>query len=124
MFFIMGISTAQKKLNFIQSILCSRCGQFGKYEVFMTYTYLSLFFIPIFKWNKEFFVKTTCCNITYTIDKSIGKRILKGEPVILNDQDLHIYNTNNYSTRQNRCPNCGFEANSDFLYCPKCGTRL
>lgn len=127
MFFIIGISQSQKKLNFIQTIVCSRCGQFGRYEIFMTYTFFSLFFIPIFKWNRNFFVKTSCCNTTYTIDPSLGKRILKGEQVILNDSDLHPYGTaNSYNgnNRLNRCPNCGYETSYDFQYCPKCGTKL
>ncbi len=124
MFFIMGLSQSQKKLNFIQNIVCSRCGKFGKYEVFMTYTYFSLFFIPIIKWHKQFFVKTTCCNATYTIDTNLGKQILKGEPVELKDSDLHLSGSSYTSSGLNRCPGCGYEVLSDYSYCPKCGTRL
>ncbi|MDF2952061.1 MAG: hypothetical protein K0S18_1644, partial [Anaerocolumna sp.] len=36
MFFIMGISTSEKKLDFVQTMLCSMCGQYGRYEVYMT----------------------------------------------------------------------------------------
>ncbi|MEI3186501.1 MAG: hypothetical protein V8S27_00225 [Lachnospiraceae bacterium] len=50
MFFIMGISQGEKKLNFDQTIMCNHCGQYGHLEVYMIYSYLSLFFIPIFKW--------------------------------------------------------------------------
>ncbi len=126
MFFIMGIAQSQKKVNFIQNIVCSHCGKFGRYEVFMTYTYFSLFFIPILKWNKQFFVKTTCCNTTYTIDTILGKRILRGELSELKDSDLHLYGKadTGYSGGLNRCPGCGYEVLSDYSYCPKCGTRL
>lgn len=123
MFFIMGISPGQKKLNFLQTMICLKCQQFGRYEIFMTYTYFSLFFIPIFRWNREFFVKTSCCNTTYSIDKDLGKRILKGEEVTINEADLHLYNCSNDSAQQ-LCPACGSYVTSDFLYCPKCGTRL
>ncbi len=124
MFFIMGISSGQKKLDFIQTMLCSRCEQFGRFEIFMTYTYLSLFFIPVFKWNKIFFVKATCCGTLYTIDPSIGKRILKGEQITINRQDLHVVNSEHNNTASYRCPGCGYAAAADFLYCPKCGNRL
>ena len=127
MFFIMGLSQSQKKLNFVQNIVCSRCGKFGRYEVFMTYTYFSLFFIPIIKWNKQFLVKSTCCNTTYTIDTILGKRILKGEPVELKDSDLHQYGSTGTGYNGgglNRCPGCGYEILSEYSYCPKCGARL
>ncbi len=124
MFFIMGISSAQKKLEFVQTMLCSRCNQFGRYELYLTYTYLSLFFIPVFKWNKKFYVKTSCCGTLYTIDSALGKRILKGEPVTITEQDLILADTDNQYTKVHKCPHCGFVSDPDFLYCPKCGNRL
>ena len=44
MFFIMGVSQGQKKLNFDQLIVCGRCGRYGHLEVYMVYSYLSLFY--------------------------------------------------------------------------------
>ncbi len=124
MFFIMGISSAQKKLDFVQTMLCSRCSQFGRYEIFLTYTYLSLFFIPVFKWNKKYYVKASCCQTLYTIDKELGKRISKGEQVTLREQDLNQVNNGNTYTETHKCPHCGFVTEPGFLYCPKCGSRL
>lgn len=131
MFFIMGLSDAQKKLNFIQTMLCSRCQQFGRFEVFMTYTYFSLFFIPIFKWNKRFYVRTSCCNTVYSIDESMGKRILKGENINLREEDLHFdhrdfssYQSSQHHNTLHQCSNCGYMAEGDFVFCPKCGNRL
>ncbi len=124
MFLIFGISSAKKKLDFIQTILCSHCEQFGRLELFMTYTYLSLFFIPIFKWNRQFHIKSTCCNSVYSIDNSIGKRILKGEELIINEQDLHLINSGKYSSLQRRCSQCGNMMEQNFLFCPNCGNKL
>ena len=56
MFFIGGISNGEKKLDYIQSTVCPRCEAFGRMEVYMTYMCFSLFFIPIFKWNKKYYV--------------------------------------------------------------------
>ncbi len=124
MFFIMGISSAQKKLNFIQTMLCSRCSQFGRFEFYMSYTYLSLFFLPVFKWNKKFYTKTSCCGTIYSIDSGIGKRILKGENITLTEQDLHLVTTGYQYTKSHSCPHCGYVSDSDFQYCPKCGNRF
>jgi uncharacterized paraquat-inducible protein A len=123
MFFIMGISSTEKRLDFNQTMQCFRCGHFGRYEVFMTFTYFSLFFIPLIKWNKKYYVKSTCCNTIYSIDNSLGKRIQHGEHIILTEQDLTpMYQSSNNTT--NQCPTCGYVANPEFVFCPKCGTRL
>ncbi|MGB8452607.1 MAG: zinc ribbon domain-containing protein [Anaerocolumna sp.] len=124
MFFIIGISCAKKRLDFVQTMLCSKCSQFGRFELFMTYSYLSLFFLPVFKWNKKFYAITSCCGVIYSIGAEIGKRILKGEPITLTEQDLHLINNGFQNTKSHPCLNCGYISESDFLYCPKCGNRL
>ena len=43
MFFIMGITDGRKDFDFTQTIICNLCGKYGRYQVFMTYTVLSLF---------------------------------------------------------------------------------
>ena len=54
MFFMMGITDGRKDFDFHQQIICDICGKYGRFQVFMTYTVLSLFFIPCFKWNKHY----------------------------------------------------------------------
>ena len=41
MFFMMGITDGRKELNYSQAEICSVCGCYGRYQVFMTYTVLS-----------------------------------------------------------------------------------
>ena len=82
MFFIMGINSDYKKLNFIQNFVCPDCGIVGEYQVFVAYTVLSLFFIPIFKWGRKYYVQTSCCGKTYKLDNEVGRAIEKGEPVL------------------------------------------
>ncbi|HWT27145.1 MAG TPA: zinc ribbon domain-containing protein [Mobilitalea sp.] len=126
MFFIFGISSGEKKFNFAQTIICSRCGQFGRLEMFMTFTYISLFFIPVFRWNRQYFVKSSCCNTVYSIDPELGKRLSRGEEVELTEQDLHMVRSGyrQETSDNNYCPHCGYRIEKDFEYCPKCGERL
>ena len=56
MIFIGGISSAVKQLEYLKTVICSVCGGYGRYQVFMTYTYFSFFFIPLFKWNRKFYL--------------------------------------------------------------------
>lgn len=123
MFFIMGMSSKIDKLDFNQNTICPNCGRYGRYEVFMEYSYLSLFFIPIIKWGKKYYAKTSCCGSTYSIPKELGKRIAKKEDVDLTEQDLQIIRPG-HAHHIKRCTNCGFETREDFIYCPKCSNIL
>ncbi len=123
MFFIMGISPGQKKLNFDQLVICRHCGRYGHLEVFLTYTCLTLFFIPVFRWGRQYMVRTTCCDTCVPIDAELGKQIERGEVTSLPESiipDDYSYNAG----RHRRCMNCGFETEEDYQYCPKCGTRM
>lgn len=125
MFFIMGITPGEKKLNYNQMVICHQCGSYGRYEVFMTWTCLSLFFIPVFKWNKHYYVRTTCCNTTFELDAEVGRKIARGENVeILPEHLLRLGGNDRFgyiSPGKHICSNCGYETEEDFQYCPKCG---
>ena len=56
----------------------------------MTYMYFSFFFIPIFKWNRRFFVEMSCCGAVYELDLEVGKRLLRGEEVEITESDLTL----------------------------------
>lgn len=124
MFFIMGITDGRKVFDFTQTVICDICGKYSRYQVFMTYTVLSIFFIPCFKWNKHFYVQTSCCNTLYELDSEIGKRIARGENLEIMPDNLTKVNTEGYANSYKRCSNCGYEAREDFEFCPKCGTRF
>ena len=114
----------RKDFDFHQQIICDICGKYGRFQVFMTYTVLSLFFIPCFKWNKHYYVQTSCCNTVYELDAEIGKRIAAGDDMEILPQHLRQMNQQGYGYTMRHCRNCGFSTTEDFEYCPKCGTRL
>ena len=124
MFFMMGITEGRKDLEYTRWITCLSCGRSSAVEVFMTYTVLSLFFIPVFKWDRHYYVKTICCGTLYELDPEIGKRIERGEQTDIQPGDMRqIYTESSYSGYK-RCSQCGYETAEDFDYCPKCGTRF
>lgn len=127
MFFMMGITDGRKDLDYNQTEICGVCGRYGRLQVFMTYTVLSLFFIPCFKWNRHYYVQTSCCNTLYELDREIGRRIERGEDVRILPEHLQKVGNSGFGYNQGgykRCPNCGYETTEDFVFCPKCGTRL
>ena len=122
MFFIMGITDGRKDFDFSQTVICDNCGKYGRFQVFMIYTVLSLFFIPTFKWNRRYYVQMSCCGTVYELDPEIGKRIASGEELQIKSQDLTKVSQGRGSFK--RCSNCGYETAEDFDYCPKCGVRF
>lgn len=121
MFFIMGISQKEKRLNFDQLIVCKCCGKYGHIEVFMSYTYFMFFFIPIAKWGKRYYAKMSCCNSICELNSDIGKAIENGDIFSLNPDSL------NFGTRENgvkHCSYCGFTTEEDYQFCPKCGKPM
>lgn len=128
MIFIGGISQGRKILDYVRTVICGCCGRYGRYEVIMTYTYFSFFFIPLFKWNRQFFVRMTCCGAVYRLDDQVGREILSGNQVEIEPGDLTLVQggqgTSGFGTARKRCGSCGYETEEDFEYCPKCGRHF
>ena len=129
MFFVGGISQGTKELLY-QAVMfvCDRCGRYGRYQVYMTYTYLSLFFIPVFKWNRKYYAKSNCCGTVYELNPEIGARIAKGEDLQIRPEHLTLVSDGNkepaWQVEAKKCRNCGYETKENFDFCPKCGTRF
>lgn len=132
MFFMIGINQGRKDLAHDQLVICTQCGRYGRYQVFMTFTQLLLFFIPCFKWGRQYFVRMSCCGTVYALNPEIGARIARGEDVPIGTADLHLVSSG--SSREEagegpahmvrRCAACGYQTQEDFAYCPKCGARF
>lgn len=121
MFFIFGLSSKEKDIDFRQTIVCENCGSYGSLNIFMTYSYFSLFFIPIIKWNKKYYVKKTCCGSLYTIDKDLGKKVERGWIKNIKEKDLDPIKFNKENKRT--CWNCNYPLDSIYEFCPKCGKK-
>ena len=120
MFFLITGGNTEKKLDFEQMSLCSQCGKYGYVSVYKTYSHLSLFFIPVLRWNKQYYVKMECCDGIALISNDLGKGIEKGEVSYIEISSLHFQ----YAYQGKRCLNCGYISQSDYEYCPKCGCKL
>ena len=118
MFFIFGTGNGQKQLEFKQVAHCSCCGQYGHIKVFMKYTYFSLFFIPLFKWNKKYYVKMSCCGSTCELPKKVGDDIYYDDLTMIDEKYLKFYKVGRV------CSSCGYFTKEDFAFCPKCGKPL
>ncbi|WP_312702337.1 zinc ribbon domain-containing protein [Sedimentibacter sp.] len=124
MFFIAGITHERKELDYYEPILCRCCTKYGRFESYMEYSVFSLFFIPLFKFNKKFYAKTSCCNSLYLIkNKEKGLMMERGQGynVFLKDKDLELIHR---GACVSLCTNCGYEVSDEHNYCPNCGKSL
>ena len=71
-----------------------------------------MFFIPCIKWNKHYYVRTSCCNTLYELDPEMGKAIAQRISKVT------------YGYNYKHCNYCGYETAENFEYCPKCGKKF
>ncbi len=117
MFFLVAITQRTKELaRFTQ--ICFECGQYGQYQVVMTYSVLLLFFIPVFRWNKQYYVQSKCCDALFMLNKEKGKEFEKGQAISLEPKDVVLV------SKKFVCPSCGRKLQSKTTYCPHCGHAL
>lgn len=123
MFFLMGAGNKSRELEFDQLTICKSCGKYGHIKVIETYSYVSLFFIPVCKWGRRYFAQIDCCGAVCELPTETGTEILRGERTELSDEMLEFQQRNTYSCGK-RCLQCGYETMEAFEYCPKCGKKF
>jgi len=124
MFFMAGVTQDRKELDYDRMVICEACGRYGHLRVFMTCMVLSIFFIPVFRWNRQYFVEMSCCGSIYTLDPEKGRQIERGISCEIEQADLVRVGAGTPGAGVLHCPDCGYTTNEDFQYCPRCGRKL
>ncbi len=117
MFLMIGVNDRQEVLDFRQLVFCENCGRESTVEVYKIYRVLTLFFLPVFRWNVRYYARMSCCGSVIELSGEQGKQIEEGYPVYIDPESFP-------HRLIGRCPNCGYEVDPDDLYCAHCGTRL
>lgn len=120
MFFfgIFGIQDKERTLKEFESVICPRCGRLTRAELIEIYTYFHFFFIPLFQWNRRYYLSLRCCKTLYEVPYDYAIE-LKQSPTI---DFSRLRELTSFSS--NICPRCGSIINPNFNYCPFCGERL
>ncbi len=122
MFFIgiFGVQSKQKKIG-EERIDCNICSS-KVLTIIKSYTYFHLFFIPIFKWNIEYYALCENCNAMYSLSNEKGEDIERGNTGVLSYWDLKDNINNKYLKK--KCSHCGRNLDTEFEYCPYCGNKI
>lgn len=121
MFLMIGVQPGRREIEYNRTMICGQCGEYSRYSVYMTYMSLLLFFIPVLKWDRKYYVQSRCCASVYLLDPEIGKRIAAGEDIEIRPEHLTAQGP---QRTFRRCPRCGYTTEENFDFCPKCGTRM
>ena len=70
----MWITTKEEPISYDKVHRCRYCDDIGSYNIVYTCQVLTLFFIPVWRWNKTYFVETTCCHKQFIFDKARNNR--------------------------------------------------
>jgi ribosomal protein L32 len=120
-FFIVGVNTAAKELGTIPNTVCLSCGAYARLTVTVIYSVFSLFFIPLFKWNRRYIATASCCNAVFEIDADAGRDFERGRTDTIDSKRMH--KTSEY-TAPSDCPYCGAVLPPGAHFCYNCGRPM
>lgn len=137
MFFLFGINEDKVDLGIDQRMRCPFCGRKGNLQLVMTYSVFTLFFLPLFKWNRQYYVRFDCCNAIYALNPEAGRYIeaYGDDGIEIEESDLTLlqdgspdkvdpFDESPVVSHVKRCSACGSESPEEFSYCPHCGNKL
>ncbi|MGI6030580.1 MAG: zinc ribbon domain-containing protein [Eubacteriales bacterium] len=121
MFFIGGVSHQEKELGKYNNLICPVCGAYTMLHLFMSCSVLHFFFIPLFRFGRQYYGVSQCCGSSFALAPDKGRALEKGELVELSPDDFQVLHR---GQALRRCQTCGREADPSFAYCPYCGKPL
>jgi len=126
MFFIgiFGVEEKEKEVREFTNVICPCCGQLTRAVLMERYTYFHIFFLPTFKWNREYFLRYRCCGGIYGVDAEYYKE-LKDASMIETARIQKIFcQWDAKNSYYQRCSACGKEFERTFSFCPYCGKKV
>ena len=119
MFFvgIFGVQNKSKIIKEFDSVICPNCGRWTRAELIEEYTYFHMFFIPLFKWGKKYYVRLRCCGALYEAAPEYASDLKTAA-------NIDFEKLSKIGPAVNTCPHCGNPVDPGFSFCPRCGEKL
>ena len=84
-----GIEDKNVHIGVKNNVVCPSCGHLTHLEMYKAYRYLHIFFIPTFRWNRRYYVKTPCCSALYELDMPVGQAFEENPDTEIRPENLH-----------------------------------
>lgn len=114
---IFGIQDKQRTIKEFNNVICA-CGSLSSAELIEKYTYFHFFFLPLFKWNREYYVRFRCCNRLFKVPEDYVDELKDSSDIDIE----RLEEIDSFS--RHTCPNCGAHIDPSFVYCPYCGRDI
>ena len=118
MFLMFGIVSGMRDLG-VRCCVLPCCGSV-RAALTCSFHQFTLFFVPLFRFRKRYFLTCPHCGSIYALSKEEGRRLERNTDAQADPTQLHFW-------RQlgRRCrPHCGCNVETNSRYCPQCGTFL
>ena len=120
MFFIVGVTSGSAEIGMRGCGWFPCCGVGGTAAVTGAFQQFTLFFLPLFRFGKRYFVSCPNCGAVYEIERDEGRRVARDPAAVIRPDAIR-----RVAGRAARfCPNCGAQVDPSCRYCPSCGTKL
>ena len=120
MFLIMGTDAKIQQLGTVGAV-CPKCGRSCSFSLCKCYSFLHLFFLPLFRWNVRYIATCPGCACLYDVDPEAGRAAEKGRLATLPASAL---TPRRDSGSVGACPRCGAVNPPGSAYCTRGGSRL
>ncbi len=120
MLLLFGTGEDTDDLYLDQKITCPVCGKKAELRAYCTYKAFRLFFLPVWRWDKRYFVQTSCCGAACPIPEKLGEAVDGGAQLDWKKLPLR----GQRAVRLRVCGRCGFETSQPFAFCPMCGAAF
>ena len=121
MFLIMGTDAKIQQLGTVGAV-CPKCGRSCSFSLCKCYSFLHLFFLPVFRWNVRYIATCPGCACLYDVDPEAGRAAEKGRLATLPASALTPLRQGGPAA--GLCPRCGASNPPGSAFCNQCGGRL
>ena len=118
MFFLFGIVSGMRDLG-IRLCTLPCCGAV-RAALTVSFHQFTLFFVPLFRFHKRYFLTCPRCGSVYVLTKEEGRRLERGADAQADPAQLRFFRQNGGRC----CPHCGCNVETSSRYCPQCGVFL
>lgn len=118
MFLLFGVNTETKEYGQRRAQPAISCC--GTLIVSCTYQVFTLFFIPLFRFNRQYFATCPVCGTVYELPKAEGERAVKDPFAVIDASHIFIVRRGTKKT----CPRCNSSVDAGSRFCPQCGQPL
>lgn len=126
MFFIgiFGVEEKEKEIKEFINTVCPCCGQLTRAVLIARYTYFHIFFIPTFRWNRQYFLRYRCCGGIYEVNADYFKNLKDASEIDIRKIKKKFCSSDAQNVYCQRCAGCGKEFEKKFSFCPYCGRKV